>query len=113
MLREQNPKQEKFTSKIVQQYMGTHTTYPNGEWSSVDPHHQNFPKTLPRPPYSDAELPNNMPTPSCSATLTGRIGALSQTCGQGSGNGGLDNRGLARSRSYIDSCRGAFDSSSH
>ena len=85
------------------------------EWRMAfgGPHHQNFPKTLPRPPYSDAELPNNIPTPSCSATLTGRIGALSQTWGHGSGNGGLVNRGLDRSRSYIDGCRGSSDSSSH
>ena len=63
--------------------------------------YQNLPNTLERP-----GAPRSMPTPSCIATLTGRMGAESKTCGHGCGSGEGVSRGCSSSRSYIDGCRG-------
>lgn len=71
-------------------------------------HHQNLPKTLAR-----AGAPNIIPTPSWMATLTGRIGAESNTCGQGWDRGAGFKRGRSSSRSYIEGCLEPCRSSSY
>ena len=57
-------------------------------------HEKNFPNTL-----ALVGEPISMPTPSCIATLTGRIGAESKTCGHGCVSGGDVSRGCSSSRS--------------
>lgn len=70
-------------------------------------HEKNLPNTLERVGE------RSMPTPSWIATLTGRIGAESKTCGQGCGNDCDVSRGFSSSRSYIDGWRGPSASESY
>ena len=55
--------------------------------------YQNLPNTLERP-----APPMSSPTPSCMATLTGRMGAESNTCGHGIVSGGCTRRRGAERR---------------
>jgi hypothetical protein len=73
--------------------------------------YQNLPRTLVRDMLVVLPLapPSSMPIPPM-ATLTGLIGAESNTWGQGCDRAGAASRGLGSSRSYIEGLRGADES---
>ena len=102
MLVHQRATREKCTL-VLQSSPSPHKSNTNPPSTST---YQNFPNTLARP-----GAPSSMPTPSCIATLTGRMGAESNTCGHGCDSGAGFKRGCSSSRSYIDGCRGARPSS--